>query len=185
MRAETKWIARWLCLLSDEQRRHTHTRAVLQRVLVAAHDQSNYYKFNSPSTHADDSKLFVLLLELSKESSSLSASSRADRMAQSNGTAVGVDLGRVQSKLADTVDSLASKGFVQLEDINVLLLHAAVFVEIEDGRYRSNAHLIRSDTSDLRAHETSDRLQPMGISPGTAREDRSRGTVGNLRPTAR
>lgn len=61
MRAETKWIARWLCLLPDEERRHTHTSAVLQRVLVAAHDQSNY-KFNSPSTHADDSELFVLLL---------------------------------------------------------------------------------------------------------------------------
>lgn len=106
-------------------------------------------------------------------------------MSKSNSTAVRIDLRGINAEFPYTVDALAGKGFVQLEDVNVLLFDATELVEVQEGWDRSYAHLVRSDTSDLGADESSDGLQAMGISPSTTGEDCCRCAIGDLRPAVR
>lgn len=103
-------------------------------------------------------------------------------MSQGNSASVGVDLGHVDAQFAHTVDALTGEGFVQLEDTDIALLNAAVFVEVADGEDGRDTHLIGVVAGHLSTGEAGNGLQTVGVSPCAAGEDGCRGTVGDLRP---
>jgi hypothetical protein len=92
-------------------------------------------------------------------------------MTQRNSSAVAIGFAHINAQLSKAVNGLAGKRLVHLHEINVLVLDTEISVEVLDGEYRANAHLIGSAASDLCTSKTGNRLQAMSISPGPASEN--------------
>lgn len=135
-----------------------------------------------PGTHAHNTHLSILLQHLRQQSSNLSGTSGTNGVSQSNSASVGVHLGHVDAQLAHTIDALAGKCFVQLEDTDIALFNTAVFVEVADGEDGRDTHFVGVVAGHLSTGEAGNGLQAVGVSPGTTGEDGCRGTVGDLRP---
>ena len=108
----------------------------------------------------------------------------AQRVAQRNGTAHGVDLGGIQAQRVDHGQRLGGKCLVQLEPVDVVLLQAGI---AQRGRNR----LDRADTHDGRRHalaceadEARQRLQVVLLHRGFAGQDQRTGAVRGLRAVA-
>jgi hypothetical protein len=121
-----------------------------------------------------------LALEFREEGSNLTGTSAAKRMAQSDGTTLGVDLLNGDVALLDSVNGLGSKSFVQLEDVNIIDLEASTLNSNGDGESRSNTHNVRGNTN----HSGSDILAQDGktklVSGLTLHQENSGSTVRDL-----
>src|SRR3954453_12881941 len=110
-----------LSLLADEHASHTHT---------------------GTDAHTDNANLLATALHLRQQSSQLAGTSSTERVTDSNGTTVGVNLSLVDAELANTVESLRSESLVDLPDANLGNLDINRLQELGDGDGGTDTHLI-------------------------------------------
>src|SRR5579884_2926758 len=78
------------------------------------------------------------------------AAAGAERVAQRDGAAVGIELTLVNAELADDGDALRGEGLVQLDHVNVRKLQAGAGQRLADGGDGADAHHLRADARDGR-----------------------------------
>lgn len=104
-------------------------------------------------THGSDEDLLLRPSGFTQDRADLSCTGGAQRVAESNRTAAGVDLGVVQTQDVDAVDGHGGKGLVDLEDVNVVLGQLELAQEFGDGGRRADSHDARGNTGDGGAAE--------------------------------
>lgn len=108
--------------------------------LLAFPDSSHTH--TAANAHGGASNSLVLTLKFREESGNLAGTSAAERMAQSDGTTLGVDLLDGDVQLLNSVDSLGGESFIQLKDVNIIKLKTGTFDSNRDSESRSNTHNI-------------------------------------------
>lgn len=114
--------------------------------LLALKDSSHTH--TSTNAHAGNTQLLALALEFRQQGSDLASTSAAQRMAESNGTTLGVDLFVGDTKLVDRVDGLGSESLVDFENVDIVQLETSSFDGNRDGESRANTHDARRNTND-------------------------------------
>lgn len=101
-------------------------------------------------------------------------------MAKGNGAALGVDLVEVQAKLVRAPHALASKGLVDLEDVDVVLVDAGLLEDLGDGGPWSDTHEQGSHTDDRGGNVLAQDGLAEALSGGALHEEHGSSTVGDL-----
>src|SRR2546426_9123210 len=102
-------------------------------------------------------------------------------MADRYGTAVGIELRRIDTELIAAVHGLRREGFVELDDVNVAHLETRMLEQLGNGEHRSNAHLVRLAGREHAAAEEPERTDPQRLGTIVRHDERGGGAVGELR----
>jgi hypothetical protein len=114
-------------LLSNPHRRHAHT---------------------STDAHARDTDLLSSPPQLVEQGADLAGAGAAERVAEGDGAALGVDLALVQAKLVGAPHALRGEGLVDLEDVDIILVDAGLLEDLGDGGPWTDTHQEGSDAGD-------------------------------------
>ena len=95
---------------------------------------------SSSYTHGGEQHLLLGSSELRKTSHDLSGTSGAKRMAQGDGSTTRVHLGPVKTQLVTAVNSHGSKGFVNLNDVEIGEGKVVDGEQLGDGDARADTH---------------------------------------------
>ena len=87
----------------------------------------------SADTHAHDTVLALATLEFGEDGGDLASTSATERVAERDGTAEGVDLGRVETEDLGAVGGLRCKRLVDLKDVDLVLGNAGLLEGSGDG----------------------------------------------------
>src|SRR5271156_1038111 len=98
-------------------------------------------------------------------------------MADGNGSAVDVEFGAIEAKLAHASKDLCSKGFVDLESINLRQLEASEFQKLLNGWHRSDAHDLGRNADDCSGHDSRQRFFIALFQVGARGDQRRSGTI--------
>ena len=109
----------------------------------------------------------------------------AQRVAQGDGAAHGVDLGRVQAQGVHHRQGLGREGLVQLVPADVVALQAGVAQRSGNGLDRADAHDLGRHAARGVAHKTRQRRQAELLDGLLARQDQRARAVAGLRAVAR
>mmetsp|Transcript_29786 Transcript_29786/g.50040 ORF Transcript_29786/g.50040 Transcript_29786/m.50040 type:complete len:261 (+) Transcript_29786:354-1136(+) len=93
-----------------------------------------------PDAHGDDAKLATCALELWQQRGHLSGPGCAERVAEGDGPALGVELRRRDAELVDTIGRLRSERLVHLKDVDVRNTQPHLLEGRRDGDGGANAH---------------------------------------------
>jgi len=113
---------------------------------------------NAAGTHAcanahwDDTKAFLSALKLRHESADHSTTCIAERMAEGNCTSLWVQFLSRNTQLIDAIWCLRGKGFVDLEDVDVIHGETTSLKRSRDSKGRTNSHNLRWNTCYCKAH---------------------------------
>lgn len=133
------------------------------------------------NAHGGDTDLLARLLKLGEQSGKLSSTGGSQRVANSNGTTSGVDLGLVDSTMLDGEQSLGSESLVDLENVNVVDGQTKVLKDSRNGVSGANSHELGGNTDGLAV----DKLGKDGLAKllgnRSSHEENGSGTVGDLR----
>lgn len=81
----------------------------------------------------------------------------SEGVAQCNGAAQRIDLGRIKPEGADHRQRLGSEGLVQFDPLELRLIHSARLERARDGLYGTNAHDFRGHARDRKADKAGQR----------------------------
>jgi len=137
-------------------------------------------------THAQrrDADLLVGADELVDERRQEPAAGRAERVPERDRTALGVDLLRVEAKLARDHERLGRERLVELKQVDVVLGDAVVGEQLGQGVRRADAHDDGRHADDGRADPLGEDLEPELVGDVAAHEREGRRAVRDLRRVA-
>ena len=136
-------------------------------------DEQSSHALSGTNAHTRDQHLLLSPSCLAKNCADLASTCGAQGMAECDGTAAGVDLGMIQTKVLQTVDGHRSKGLVDLVNIDVILVQVELGEELGNSSGRADAHDARGNASNGGTTELSqDRLVKLD-GPGATHEQDS------------
>ena len=130
--------------------------------------------------HGSNADLLVRPVELSQQCADLAGAGAAKRVAEGNGTTLGVDLFSGEAKLVGAPHALGSKSLVDLEDVDIVLGDAGLLQSNGDGLPGANTHEQGLDTDDASSDVFANDLLAQALSSGTLHEQNGGGTVRDL-----
>src|SRR5207245_7406789 len=101
----------------------------------------------------------------------------AERMAESNGAAIRIDAGWVETGEANYGKRLRGEGLVQLDDIDLLELQGGQAQRLGNREHRTDSHLFRRATSRGERHKSRERLHSQGAGAVSAHNNRDHGAI--------
>lgn len=159
----TKWVSINPHLLSNPNSSHTHTGS---------------------NAHASHTNLLTRPLELCEKCADLSCASDAERVTESNSTALGVHLVDIEAKLIDAEETLRSEGLVDFPNINVVLGETGLFEDRGDGGGGAYAHEEGRHADDGGLNEFSEDGLAEALGSAALHEEDGGGAIGDLRGVA-
>lgn len=119
---------------------------------LLVHKQAGH-ALSCTNAHAGHQDLLVGAFGLAQDSTDLSCTRCAQRMAERNRAAARVDLSMVQTQVVEAVHGHGREGLVDLVDVDVVLAEVELGKELGDGRGGTDAHDARRHTGDSSAAE--------------------------------
>src|SRR5262249_23344635 len=135
--------------------------------------------------HGDDAPPLLLASQLVEQGPGHPAAGHAVRVADRDRAPVRVELLRVDAEPVAAVDDLGGEGLVQLDDVDVLELHAGVFEQLRHGEDRADSHLVGLAAGEHAAAEDPERPDAERLRALGGHDQRRRRTVGELRRVPR
>src|SRR5687767_10478010 len=120
------------------------------------------YPLTAAYTHRLEAVAGVAALHLVEQRGHDPAAGGADRVANRDAGAIGIEAVEVivlEAPFAGNGQYLGSEGFVQLDDVHVLEAQAGATEGFGRGRDRADAHVGRVNAGDSPGHELSHRLE--------------------------
>lgn len=134
----------------------------------------------SANAHGNNTEFLVSSLQLGEKGYNHAGSGHTERVANSKGAASWVKFLLRDSELLDGVGSLTSKGFVDLENVNLVDVESAVLEGSGDSESGANSHNLGWDSGGSVANETANDLRSELVSVSSGGEHNSSGTIGHL-----
>lgn len=135
-------------------------------------------------THTRDTNLLTPPLELVQQGGDLPGAGAAERVAEGDGAALGVDLLLGDAQLVGAPQALAGKGLVDLEDVDVVLGDARELKDLGDGLPGPDAHEQRLDADDAGRHVLAQDGLAQALGGAALHQQHGSGAVADLRGVA-
>lgn len=135
-------------------------------------------------THTRDTNLLAPPLELVEQGGDLPGAGAAERVAEGDGAALGVDLLLGQAQLVGAPQALAGEGLVDLEDVDVVLGDAGELEDLGDGLPGTDAHEQWRDADDAGRHVLAKDGLAQALGGAALHQQHGGGAVADLRGVA-
>jgi hypothetical protein len=132
------------------------------------------------NAHGDDSELSIGSLELGQESGNLSGTSATEWVAKGDSTSSWVHFLVVKAELVGTPGGLGSEGFIELENINLVLGDACLLENLWNGKGWSDTHNLWRNTSNGVGNELSNDWPSVLFGERSSGEEDGSSTVSGL-----
>ena len=170
--------------IRQKKKNHDARSLLFLRKPLLAHPHGSH-THTGTDTHAGHADLLVGALQLSHQGADLAGAGAAERVAEGDGTALGVDLLLGDAQLVDAPDALRGEGLVDLEDVDVVLGDAGLLKRDGDGLPGTDTHEQGLDAHHAGGDVLADDLLAQTLGGRTLHEQHGGGTVGDLRGVAR